>query len=509
MAHLPPEIWGYITHFIPQTDIYPQLLGLNQAFLYTALDIKWREVDLWTRALAQTLRVLTRLRDPFIARRVQRLNITLLFHEPIPAAPVALSNSPTRYRRIAKRLLALFEGRQNEEALQNAQLTPVHPFHRLITGLLECTPHLINVSAFNFQLVNIEPRMPINHTLHSLLATSWKSFGHNLRSLSLSTKLEDFHNSSFRSSEFSNLTHLEIKLYYGARAMKKLRQDNALLVDVLAPFLTKLEPHLRSLKLILWAPVDYSAFFSRLAATAEFGSLRTLSLHIIDFDKNVHDHSGLRTFLCRSPRRRLRTLDLNIRVGNEEDLQVSHFLKECANEKAWLAEVDDLTMNPFNHNAVGTDALCRFIGAVSGSLTHLAFKEHPCSSRFAMSIVDALTHCEMLAVLELGLDSISIELVDRIAARLPNLHGLAMYHLMVHHDVDYDKFITDLAKRTYDKWALKEIAVYRALIRPKPDRALAFAVVRSTPGITTVFNRQRKKTFQQQLAASQAQRQVT
>lgn len=62
MVHLPPEIWLYITHFIPHADIYPQLLGLNQAFFYTALDIKWREVDIWTRALVQTLRALKRLR---------------------------------------------------------------------------------------------------------------------------------------------------------------------------------------------------------------------------------------------------------------------------------------------------------------------------------------------------------------------------------------------------------------------------------------------------------------
>lgn len=368
---------------------------------------------------------------------MQRLNITLLFHEPIPAAPVALSNSPTQYRRIAKRLLALFERKEDEATLRNLQLPAGDPFHRLITGLLECTPYLISVSTFNFQLVNIEPRMPINHTLHSLLATSWKSFGHNLRSLSLSTKLEDLHNSSLRSSEFSGLTHLEIKLYYGARAMKKLRQDNVLLVDVLVPFLTKLEAHLKSLKLILWAPVDYSVFFDRLAALAEFASLRTLSLHIIDFDKNVQDHSGLRTFLCRSSKRRLQTLDLNIRVGNEQDLRVSHFLEECAEEKEWLAEVVDLTISPFNHNAEGMDALCCFIGAVSSSLTHLAFKEYPCSSHFAMMIVDALAHCPMLAVLEFGLDCISVELVDRMAIRLPNLHGLAIYHLMAHHGIDY------------------------------------------------------------------------
>lgn len=62
MATIPPEIWFYIAKFIPNEDLR-DLLGVNSIFFDIAMDIRYREVWITTKAINHTMRTLKRLRS--------------------------------------------------------------------------------------------------------------------------------------------------------------------------------------------------------------------------------------------------------------------------------------------------------------------------------------------------------------------------------------------------------------------------------------------------------------
>ena len=62
MASIPPEIWFYIAKFIPNEELR-NLLGVNSIFFDIGMDIRYKEVQISTKAINQTLKILKRLRS--------------------------------------------------------------------------------------------------------------------------------------------------------------------------------------------------------------------------------------------------------------------------------------------------------------------------------------------------------------------------------------------------------------------------------------------------------------
>jgi hypothetical protein len=60
---IPPEIWLYISQFIPDDDLYRQLRTINSTFFHLAMALKYEEVFIiWSAASPTLPRMMVRLR---------------------------------------------------------------------------------------------------------------------------------------------------------------------------------------------------------------------------------------------------------------------------------------------------------------------------------------------------------------------------------------------------------------------------------------------------------------
>ncbi|KAF9563207.1 hypothetical protein CPC08DRAFT_760972 [Agrocybe pediades] len=121
MVEVPPEIWLYITQFLPKEELY-RLIPVNRLFFEVGMNNKWEFVRLSNTVIDRNepsaIQVLKRLSDPFVASKLKKLYIDVDHLDPpspnAPAEHVLMSLSdPT--------------------------------FDEIISGIAEAAPHFRNI----------------------------------------------------------------------------------------------------------------------------------------------------------------------------------------------------------------------------------------------------------------------------------------------------------------------------------------------------------------------------
>ena len=141
----------------------------------------------------------------------------------------------------------------------------------LINKILKITNKLVNVRELYIDLWNLPPL----YDLQPLLSSFWSSFGPKLYTLSLSGILEDFRTLINSNPILGRLRDLRVEYNHSYIDTMQIEASRAILVDVLLPFINNLAPQLLSLRLLSWASLDLSTFFSQLAP---FPGLKALNV---------------------------------------------------------------------------------------------------------------------------------------------------------------------------------------------------------------------------------------
>ncbi|KAF8954302.1 hypothetical protein BDZ97DRAFT_1866047, partial [Flammula alnicola] len=433
MTNIPPEIWLDIASFIPNEVIYGQLLSVNRVFLHLGLNIQWGKVRIvWESRRPNSLRIPERLRDPFIAKRVERLDLVLNFnnenfkfqmpkqHDEQMAQRVA----PNRlHQTIARAFKPFRSGRQLQGPSKWEPATTSSPFDDSLEAIINCIATLPHVAEFTVDTwIAMDKALPLPNKLDFLFATSWSCFSANLRFLSLEGELPVYQRMALLKPTFNSLKGLQISPSYSPAHLPDgqdgaLLQLDDLLLDTLVPFINSVSPQLETLGLKLWGFYDVSDFFKQLS---ECPALNNLDIHL--FGAPLRDPSGLRKFLFHASHT-LHKLELYLSSIGDESSQsrqaLSELILECASDRACFSRLRSLNIYPTR--PIRIDALVASIKQSSRTLTELTISRYLCSPHETEMIVDALSECPDFSCLSLDIKTLNISLLDYLDMKLPGL----------------------------------------------------------------------------------------
>jgi hypothetical protein len=348
-------------------------------------------------------------RDPNVARRVRRLQVRPEF----PKEHNDSESSLHRQLNMIRRTLRL------PTKPSQASLPP----SKIIESAIEIIPGLVNATEFAID----SWFLPSGYDIQPLFTIAWSNFGRNLRKISLGGNVESFQafTTSHPQSHLHSLQELSLEF-----ADNRFRVDNvtdgAILLENVVPFVNGLGAQLRCLTVSSWTTVDLSSFFMSLGP---FAALRRFKIRTA-FDKAFKkDPSGLTRFLHdNSSTLQHVELRLNPTFAFESfsEQSLSRWLSGCVADTLILANLRILQIYPTLLLA-GFDALVEFLRRSSDTLTTLVVRDRYLLSEEVDVVVGVFSAENGLKSLRLNVRTLTAELVDLLAEKLPGLEELTLY----------------------------------------------------------------------------------
>jgi len=286
-------------------------------------------------------------------------------------------------------------------------------------ALIACSPNFCNMRQLRIDTWDLPP----TYDIQPLFRSFWSSFGSNLHHLSLGGNLEGYKLFIETEPNLPALIDLEVEL---TNNVYRINQDldAAILVDVVAPFINRLGRHIESLRIWSWAALDLSDFFMRLIA---FPRLEYLNIRMAFNVTLQQDASGLKSLLSASSGS-LQRLDLRLNPSGwptdpmrEESL--SQWLSSCLSDEKCFSQLRALDIYPTTI-PTSLDVLLSFIERSSNTLEKLLVRDRYLQQTEANDVIDAASKCPNLLSLRFNLRRLDIDLLDRLAEKLPNLTQL-------------------------------------------------------------------------------------
>ena len=150
-------------------------------------------------------------------------------------------------------------------------------------AVITCSTNFRNVRQLTIDSWDLPP----TYDIQPLFKSFWASFGSNLRHLSLGGNLEGYKVFIETKPNLSSLTELRVEFTNNVYRPDQ-DWDAAILVDVVAPFINRLSPHIEYLRVWSWAALDLSDFFMRLTT---FPKLEHLNIRMA-FNVTLQDASA-------------------------------------------------------------------------------------------------------------------------------------------------------------------------------------------------------------------------
>ncbi|KJA20597.1 hypothetical protein HYPSUDRAFT_43107 [Hypholoma sublateritium FD-334 SS-4] len=412
-----------------------------------------------------------RIRDPFIAEKLKSLQIVFNTHARKPPAAFALKN------RMKGTLASL------KTALNHSRKATLTDF---VTELVACVPTFTNVRDLTIDCWDF-PQAD-GYDLSSIYKGFWAAFGNNLECLTLMGNLES-HNSVISSAPTlsSALRHLRIDFgenLYGSNP----DTHHEILASVIAPFVRRLSPHLEGLKIWCWATLDMSPFF---AACNSFPQLEYLAVRMA-FDKTLREPSGLGALLCNTAKTvrqlemRLNPSQFHTNVALEAEL--GRWLLECLSDEQCMLQVRELDLYPTS-TGDGLAVVLTSVGRVSTTLRRLIIRDRYLVHTEVLEIIDALSACRGLRYLRMNVLRLDIDIMDRMAARLPSLEGLWLSLGDYNPTGLRSELLEALVARQY-KWKVEDLSLWQGGAEVSVDVMRRFSA--AIPGIESFFERGHK-----------------
>ncbi|KAF8910581.1 hypothetical protein CPB84DRAFT_1764057 [Gymnopilus junonius] len=491
MLDIPPEIWHYIASFVPDEELC-HLLGVNSVFFAIAMDLRWKEVSIMTRNTSEAMRILKRLSDPFIANRLQRLVLRLTHVKERNTTGSQESAKDFKHLRqqfhlTINRVFKVFRKDHSspEADLSNDFTKPLGrpTFSDVISSIISASPHFRNIHDLTIDSWDLPP----SYDLKDLFTAIWSSFGANLCRLSLGGNLEGYRVLIESQPNLEKLREFHVEF-----TNNLFRVDNdmdvKILVELVAPFINRLNGNLHSLRVWSWANLDLSAFFARLEVlpVLEYLNIR------MAFNKALTNPAGLKNLLCGCSTT-LQRLDLRLNPAGlpmnpvwEEPLSL--WLTECLADERCFAHLRQLDIYPTNKQ-VGMDFLQSCIHRTSKTLTHLTVRDRYFQPTELVLVVDSAATCAELKSLRLNVWRLDATLFDLLAKKVPEIRMLWLSVGEALSNNDHGglghTFLQELKQRSYANWKLKDISIWQGGQEVDDDTMLALA--RSIPSLSSFF----------------------
>jgi hypothetical protein len=308
--------------------------------------------------------------------------------------------------------------------LKSAMHSPRNLVPDFIRKVMTITPHLVNLSHLDINSSELPPK----YDLRPLCNAFWTAFGTHLRCLTLGGNVESFRAIMETAPILPALSELRLEFTDNIFRLREvdspLPAGDGIIMEMLASFVNGLSPHLEGLRIWSWATeLEMSSFFSGLTI---FPKLQYFGLRMF-FDNTARDASGLRNILWNHSAT-LNAIDLRLnssrlQLNTEQEEPLARFLVQCVADQRCFSQARSLDIYP-TISSQGTEIVLTALKRISNTLTRLTIRDRYLGDEEALSIIDVASECLHLKYLRLNVFKFSIGIMDRLAARLPNLETL-------------------------------------------------------------------------------------
>ncbi|KAF8910567.1 hypothetical protein CPB84DRAFT_1672576 [Gymnopilus junonius] len=474
MAYIPPEIWLYVGSFIPD-EALSQIRCVNKVFLDLAMNVRWREVTISTKNISQALRILHRLSDPFVARRMKALVLRLATPDPIRCN---MTFDPLFLKRIVS------------NHVRERRSFCFDSFENVLDTIISASCRFLTLSILTLDFSLVAPSYRLR--LEPFFTSLWPSIGHRLHGLYLKGNLKAYRALLQSASMLPSVRELGLE-FINNRHDSDADADAVVLLDNIVPFVNKLSPHLEGLSIrshpSYSVSADLSLFFIHLSS---FPVLRSLDLRLV-LNKPFCDPSGLQTLITNSSHTvqelALRLNPSGMAMESMVEERLTPLLLDSLLDSHSFTRVQSLDIYP-TREPEGPLIVLSFIRRSSQYLKELIIHDRYFHMEEMMLVVEAASECRNLASMQFNVWYLDILLLDRLSVKLPHLQSLRISTIESSVDGFPCLFVQDLKSRSYVGWRLKDISVCYGdrEVEPETMRALG----RSIPSVSSFFGRGHK-----------------
>ncbi|KAJ7224087.1 hypothetical protein GGX14DRAFT_424167 [Mycena pura] len=486
MTELPSDIWRHIAGFIP-VAILLTLYSVNRTFLQVARENRYRAID-------------------FVAYKSSKLLIKHIKCSPLvhsvrikpwivsPKEPRSSFWSPATW----KTLNSCISSRSFDEDPDAQVARRLQKQVRLVTEAIRGLPNL-HTYHIDWDGAPIRPEY-----LTALLDSLIPAIGHNLSTLSLKVPLHYMHSLPRLANPLSQLQSIAVTIHTASHVARDISEK----MEGLVVFLNTLLRNLRSISIQTTPTSTYLDLGLLFAPLGRGRRLTSFTLYIPFDGGHLPNPKSLRKFLINHSS----TLE-SLTLGTTR--AAAHHAPSASTNNYWIRDAVvnhppfpslsclSLALRPLRIN------LAPLIKCLTGMRPHLRMlklTERALEYAELVRVLDALHDAPLLRVLSIRVRWLSPEVIDRLAATLPNLTVLCLsFAEVVHHEpagsvcsgLSVDSyglsreselmlFFRELEGKNYSRWNLSRLAVPEC---PRGQMkwldAMGQAFVRCIPGLMT------------------------
>ncbi|KIM39936.1 hypothetical protein M413DRAFT_29090 [Hebeloma cylindrosporum] len=463
MIDVPPEIWLQIAHFIPDELLgTPQLMAVCRTFFELRLDARWNNVVILTSGVHHPTKLLERISEPIITRRVRRLMLFLHLEEQAFHSRGYKKPLPRFWRKFVHAFHDL------SKELRRSPVAPrkIRTFDDVLDAILALSP---NFSALQELMVDCW-NLPSSPLLSKFLTNLWVPIQANLRILSFGGNLHEYRILIESKPDFQALKELQIDFNSRNRITQQF-SDRVTLLEVVVPFVQALKPQLESLRVSSSATLEFSAFFTQLGP---FPALDVLDIHryynFCPIQAETLQHAVT-----------LKPFTLQI-ISNRR-------LVQCFMDSQCLSHLQTLTIE--EGAATGLKVIQRFIQRASVTLEEICIETRYLQISEAITIIKALSLCPNLISLKMNATQLTVQLLNLLASHLPRLRRLSISCQERRRSgwlYDYSFFYV-LKNYSHIHWALKDLSLYGPSSSQPFDNETMHTIALQIPSLDSFFGR--------------------
>ncbi|KAH6915735.1 hypothetical protein BKA70DRAFT_1253629 [Coprinopsis sp. MPI-PUGE-AT-0042] len=488
MIPLPHDIWLHVAHFLPPLSL-PDLLSVNRSFFEIGMDSRYRQL-IFAYLDERMIKNLVRLQDPAVAKRVRILHIDpnflpssgseLFFSQSRPESPIKNRSIRSIFGEIAN-LLQPEQRTRHPRYRMRRSLKRREDIAQLLSEVLAGLP---NVTDY---YVSWYGSPPPTHLPASFLSSPFQS---SLRKLSLNISL---HNIPCLLAPGIHIPPQleELHLSIHSEHVVRQRESDHILRCYLAPAINALQATLKTFVISSWEPSDLSPLFHNLA---QFSDLGDLSINIPVEPCHLGDPSGLNGFLGKhhSSLRclRLRPTQYGVGIsaagggGGAADLDSLHEWISDAISGVNFANLRALDLAsplfPIDTSLVCLQQFSNRLTSLSLTGPYRSYDDvadalHLLMATYQTSAFRGVAIGSQLSSLRIGPVTLSPELVDLVAERLPHLRSLVLLVRDIYPSICdsmpprgspkvskrklIEAFFNEMECRRYPSWKLQQLAI--------------------------------------------------
>lgn len=289
----------------------------------------------------------------------------------------------------------------------------------IVQKLTTALSQMVNVQDFRI----VTWAFPLFKHLDTLYASAWNTFGDQLVRVSLCAHLEGHQALIDSNPRLAKIETLELEFSDNMAVVPTHADDTETLRRVVVPFVNKLSPQVRTLKIRSWGKLDLSLFFLHLDS---FTNLQSTLIRI-PFNYSLQtDASGLSRLLRESPALtnialRLTPIGLALDPNREETL--CEWLCDLLSDPRCFARANEIDICP-THLTGGMDILRLCIEHSAEHLRTFKLRDRYLQPQDVVSLVPKLQLAASLTRLRLNVFKLSAPMFDAFAQSLSGLRFL-------------------------------------------------------------------------------------